>query len=307
MALPTVEFDQVAAGTGSSLVSNFMTRLQARMFAVGWTIMYANSDAIGGGSSSVPAWDKTPANTTSAGRAIYRMPSNDHSRQWYVQLELGWGTNSTNNHQFKITIGTGWDTVDALTGAGSTITYEAGSSSSANVEFLVAASEDGFAFVYASASQAGRWVLVERARDFDGTVGDDLIVMGYAAQITAGYFPDSHAPTYGCVRYRASDGFQYAANRIMLLGPLGGIGAFGGLNNHGTTTSPDGETNVPIGPINASGGVAGLPRLIQAVLGNDAVANTDHPVLIDGGVKLYRAPVTTFGSLGGPVFLVAQE
>lgn len=306
MALPTVHFDQVAAATNSSLISAFMPKLQAVKFDAGWDILYADATAIGGGSSSVPAWDATPTINTSAGRAIYRMPANDHGRQWYVQIELGWGGNASNSHQFKITIGTGWDTVDALTGAGSTITYET-SATATGVEFLVAASEDGFAFIYAITGNAARWVLVERSRDFDGTVTDDLSVMGYAAVTTAGYFPNGHTPQYGCVRYRASDGLQYAANRIMMLGPLASISSFASLSNAGTTTSADGETNVPIGPINASGMVSGLPRLLQAVLGTDAVANTDHPVLVDGGVKLYRAPVTTFAGAAGPVLLVAQE
>lgn len=300
MALPTVHYDRIVAGTNSSLISEFMPKLQALLFAAGWDILYADSDAIGGGSSSIPAWDKTPATNESAGRAIYRMPSNDHSRQWTVQIEPGWGSSTTNNHAFAVTIGTGWDTIDALTGAGSTLAYQS-TASTTGVEVLLAASEDGLAFQYVgTTSNIARFVLVERARDFDGTVSDDLGVLGYAA---GGTFFDQ-LPAYGCARYRASDGMEYASNRWFTLAPANTLNSSANFAT-ASTTSADGEANVPIGPINMSGVPAGLPRLVQIVGQLDAVTNTDHPVLIDGGVKQYRAPATFTSNTY--VVLVARE
>lgn len=299
MSLPTVHYDRIGAGTNASLISNFMPMLQGLLFDAGWDILYADATAIGGGSSSVPAWDATPTTNTSAGRAIYRMPSNDHSRQWFVQIELGWGANAAQNHRFIVTIGTGWDTVDALTGAGNSIDYQAASTST-SLEVLIAASEDGLAFQYVHSSTAARFVLIERARNFDGTVGDDLIVLGYAA---SGTFFDSN-PSYGCARYRASDGLEYASNRWHALAAAA-TPTNSAHYNTSSTTSADGETNLPLGPISMSGIPAGLPRLVQIIGQLDAVANTDHPVTIDGDVRQYRTPATF--AHNAYVVLVARE
>lgn len=300
MALPTVEYARIVAGTNASLISAFMPIFQGLMFDAGWDILYADATAIGGGSSSVPAWDATPTINTSAGRAIYRMPANDHSRQWYVQIELGWGGNAANNHRFIVTIGTGWDSVDTLTGAGNTVTYESGGATT-GLEVLMAASDDGLAFEYVSTNATTtRFVLVERARDLDGTVGDDLILLGYSSN---GTFPDGN-PSYSGMRYRGSDGLEYAVNRWFLLAPTTSPSSFPN-NSTSSTTSADGETNLPIGPICMSGTPAGLPRLVQIVGQLDAVAGTDHPVLIDGGVKQYRTPNSFITS--AYVVLVARE
>lgn len=305
MALPTVHFDQVAAGTNSSTIQNVMTRLQAVMLAATWDLLYADATAIGGGSSGNPAWDATPTNNTSAGKTIWRMPANDHSRQWYVQVEVGWGSNTGNFHRFIVTVGTGFDGVDALTGAGSTITYETGGSASTGLEAIMAASEDGFALFHTSNSQlTARWILVERARDLNGTVNDDLIVCGYASATTAGYFPNV-TPNHGSVRYRASDGLQYAGAPYFALAAVNNAQGMSTLAT-GSTTSADGETNVPVGPVPMSGGIAGIPRLAMMLNANDVVINTDHPVLVDGQVRLYRVQSGTLPS-SGYALAVARE
>lgn len=297
-----VHFDRSASGTNVTLISAYMPRLQALFFAAGWDIIYADSDAIGGGSSGVPAWDKTPATNVSAGRAIYRMPANGHSRQWYVQLEPFWGSNVTLTGM-TIKLGTG-ESAGTLTGAGNALTWGPASASNISQEFMACASEDGFALgVGLSNVNTNMWILVERLRDLDGTVLDDLGVLGSS---NGGSWPDGATGSYGCIRYRASDALQFAANRTFLLTPIASFQSASSWGTGATTTAADGETNVLIGPFNASGGMAGLPRLLLACMVDDSVANTDHPVFIDGSVKLYRTP-TVAPPAGGPRLLFAQE
>lgn len=292
MGLPTVHHDRIVAGTNSSLISAFAPKLHALLVAAGWTILYANADAIGSGSSSNPAWDKTPATNASAGKTIYRMPANDHTRQWCVQIEHGWGTSTANNLTTSITVGTDWDGTSALIDAGGTITY-ASNASTLNLEVLISTSEDGFAFAYAgNTTSLLRWALVERPRAFDGQVTDDLAISGYAV---GGTFPSSNI-AYGCARYRASDGLEYTAAPWAALAHSQGPTSWQGPASGGGFTSADGETGLPIGPLTISGIPAALPRLLLLIHAQDAVAASDHPVFVDEDVRLYRTPVSLVSS-----------
>jgi hypothetical protein len=302
MAIPTVRYDRIAPASNSSLISEFMPRLQAVMFDAGWEIVYADAIAIGGGTGSVPAWDATPVASTSAGVAIYRMPANGFTRQWYAQVELSWGSTVASNHNFIVTIGTGWDAVSALTGAGDTFTWLANATST-GLEVLMSASEDGFAWHYATANAgSNRWVIVERARDFAGTVGEDLIVTGAA---NAGTFVDQSA-TYGAVRYRASDGYQYPTSRhggLTFANSQTAVLAFGALTM--SFTAADGESGLAMGPFCFSGIPSGLPRLLLWMAIPDAVTGTNHPVYVDGSVRQYRTPLSLLTN--APAILIATE
>jgi hypothetical protein len=290
MALPTVYYHRIAPGTDSSLHSEVFPILHGLLDDAGWTTQFIDSDAIGTGSSSAPAWDKTPTVNETAGRAIYSMPANDHSRVWYVQLIPRWGGNVTSNMSLSARIGTGIDGSNELTGAGTEVTWQS-SAASNSLPVMFSVSEDGLALVYDSNSgvtttnvNTFRFVLIERMREFDGTVSDDLGMTGYAA---AGSFGDG-SQIFGCFSYRASDGLEYAVNTTAML-----TGHGTSLTNTGTfttysLTSADGETGMPAGPFVSSGRVWGLPRLLLTMFSSDVVVNTDHPVSVDGGVKLYR-------------------
>ena len=290
MALPTIVFDEIVAGTNSSLISEFMPKLTALLKDAGWTLLYADSDAIGGGSAGTPAWDKSPSMNTSAGVMILKMPLNDHDTDFHLQLEAGWGANVGSNHYFSVTVGTGWDTVDTLTGAGNTFTWQSNAAST-GLQVLMNASEDGFSFYCASSnSGAVRWVLVERARELEnddpGGVSSDLLISGYATQ---GSFPNN-SPASGCVRVR-DDGHEHATNYWAALAMAQHMTGWQ-TPNTGTFTSDDGQYGAPIGPFNVSGRLSALPRLLLLLQQPDAITNTDHPVLIDGGVKQYRTPAS---------------
>lgn len=286
MALPDVHYDRIAAATNSSLHSATMPKFHALLVAAGWTCAYINADAIGTGSAGSPMWDKTPAVTTSCGIAIYSMPLNGHDRAWYVKIEPGWGSNVTTGYSLKVTIGTG-ESSGTLTGAGNEFEYLSTTTSTGN-EVIMAASEDGFAYHHAGTAAASiRFISVERLREFDGTVTSDLGILGAAA---TGTFIDQ-TPYYGCVAYRASDAYEYATNGWFALARVTNYVSFAPAGT-GSTTSADGETGTPIGPVNTSARAWGIPRLLIVVGQLDAVANSDHPVLVDGATRLYRAPVS---------------
>src|SRR5690606_38531163 len=117
-------------------------------FAAGWTLEYADSDAIGGSvDPSTPAWDKTPATNTNAGIAVYRMPANGHTTQWFVRVRPGWGGAANRPHMRGMQLGTSHDGSGNLSGGGAELIPDGSSTQLDNREWLAAVSEDGFAFV----------------------------------------------------------------------------------------------------------------------------------------------------------------
>lgn len=289
MALPTVHFTRIPPTTNGSLHSIIYPALHALLIAAGWTLIYADADAIGTGSSSNPAWDKTPATTQDAGIAIYRMPANDHSRQWFVRLRPYWGA-STNYVAHRFQVGTG-ESGGSLTGAGTERQLISGTAAMQSVEVLMNASEDGFSLTHGN-TWTNISAVIERAREFDGEVTSHLATAWFA-----------QTGNQGSIAYRASDGLEHAAGKWRMLG----------VNNDGTnfaqasstdhtTTDTGGENSVALGPFPFSARLWGLPRLWLLTHITDAVAASDHPVSVDGGVKLYYTLGTT-----NFVALVARE
>ena len=299
MALPTVVHTHIPAATNSSLNAPVGRAIHALLVAAGWTPMYVSPVAIGTGTSENPQWDATPVINTSTGYAIYRMPLNGFTRQWFMRIELAWGASITTALRIDVRIGTDWNGVSELTGAGSTFQFLTNATATANVVNM-AASEDGFAFHHAgTAAGSIRWVLVERVRDHDGTVGDDVCVMGGAI---TGTFPGQNT-YWGAARYRASDGLEYATGQYMLLARPSAFTTFASPTI--STTGVSGETNVPLGPYAFVSEPQGVPRLILCLSIVDVVAGTDHAVYVDGGAKLYRSPGTLVASHYIPI--VARE
>jgi hypothetical protein len=285
MALPTVHYDRIAAATNSSLHSETMPKLHALLVAAGWTVEFINSDAIGTGTSGSPAWDKTPAVSTSCGIAIYSMPLNDHSRAWFVKLEPGWGSSVTNGvqHEGHGRYGRVGGNADGrrqrvrlpwaqrLRPATKSSWPPARTGSRTTTRAPPSAASAG-----STSSACG------------SSTAPSPPTSACSAVRPSGRSP-IRLPYYGCVAYRASDGYEYATNGWMLLARVPPT-----LHSNSatvSTTSADGETGIPIGPVNTSARAWGIPRLILIVGQLDAVANSDHPVLVDGGTKpLPRSP-----------------
>lgn len=288
MALPTVQFTSITASADSGQHAKVFEALSAMLEAAGWAREYIDADAIGTGTAAAPKWDAvTPAASAVAGRAIYSMPLNGHSRSWYVQMSPDWFA-AGDEPSWRFRVGTGIDGSNQLTGAGSPLAVGSDATSSITGQVYVNASEDGFALVHcAAAAVAHRAFLLERARDVDGVVLDDLICWGLGNNVASDTtWPDVSVTSspitavYGmAVGYTAAAGLQelgVAASHV-----------YNGLSTN-TTTGGDGETNIPVGPIVISPQVRGYPRLALVVSPADGVEGTQHAVFVDGSVRIYQ-------------------
>lgn len=293
MATPTVSFFNASAGTNSALLVDWMTQLQSMLFAKGWTLAYADSDAIGNSvDPSTPAWDKTPATNTDAGVAVYRMPANDHDTRWYVRLRPGWAGNTNRPHMRGLTIGDAHDGSGAVSGGGSELAPSVSTAQTDNRQVLIACSEDGFALLLPATTAAVN-VIVERARRSDtGAITDDVLALN----------------TYnGAVSVLARAGVGVVHDHPPLV--LGGFGNSTSPGVFGTAVSLENHdaSDIPIvGPYWLRGHPFFHGRLAFLVSTGDHNNNTDRDLHIDGGAKTYRVAASNQGN-NWAVWAVATE
>lgn len=291
MALPTVHYFEAAAATDAMLISVFMPKLQELLFDAGWTIVFADSDAIGGGSSSVPAWDKTPAINQNAGIAVYRMPTNGHDTAWFVRIRPGWGASNVGRVYIPgVQLGTAHDGSGNVSGGGSESALVAHTANTAKDNgWAIAVSEDGFALLTDAANLVG--VMLERARLLDGTVTDGLILVHQSAStVYAGRYVTA---ALGVVQTRL---------------PVALVGIATGT----TAPTPSLESNdathvVVTGPYFPGGAPFFAPgRLAVTASPADVDAVSDRDINVDGGVKTYRSMNAAIANSGFR-WLVATE
>lgn len=293
MALPTVHYD--ASGpvfTNSTLVVEWMPRLQTLLFAAGWTINYADADAIGTGSAATPAWDKTPVAGAVAGIAIYTMPANGHATAWAVKISPFWSSTSSSYIGFEVTVGTAWDGGTGLTNP--TGVYRAGGfSTSTTEEWHANASEDGFTVWLAGNSTSDAWTVnLERLRAFDGTVGDRLALLMWSAG-----FPTKNGANHG--GYTLSAVIDPTTGEFAATDPVF-------LARFATTTptgppsllSVDGTGASVIGPFPVGDGLHGPPRLFVLTDPVTYVADSEVPIYVDGAYKTYQTADVTYDEFG---------
>jgi hypothetical protein len=149
-------------------------------------------------------------------------------------------------------------------------------------------------------------VSVERVRSMAGVVGEDLVVQGHGPTATSGTLIGFSAGE--CLRYRASDGLEYAVGRYFCLThPASNFSNFTASNaSTMNMTDVNGEIGVPAGPFAGAGFFAGIPRLVFYLHPVNVVNDTDHSVFVDGASRLYRTPAVSYaGALMVP--LLARE
>lgn len=281
-----VNFDHAPAATDSSLLSKWMTSLHARLIAAGWTIEYADSDAIGGGSSGTPAWDKSAAVNTDAGVAVYRMPANGNLTRWFVRLRPGWASHTIRPHMRGITIGNAHNGSGTVTGPGGEMVALTTSTTTSNVEFITAASEDGF-LVFLNAGSNSVLAHVERIRLRSG-VQDELLAIN---------------------KYTVSDLYNVVSETsvtpnvpLLFLNPQSL--SLGALNV--ASHSPYLDSNIELGPYTAFGDPLTLPpRLWRMVTPAAFPGGSTYELDIDGGLKTYR--VADSAVVTGGAIAVATE
>lgn len=294
MAAPTVRYFEAPAGTGSSLLSVWMPKLQELLLDAGWTLEYADSDAIGMSvDPTEPAWDKSPVINTDAGVAVYRMPANGHDTEWFVRLRPGWAANTNRPHMRGVQVGTTHDGSGNVSGGSAEAAPTTSTSQTDNRQILMAVSEDGFFFILPVSSGTAVSVLVERARRSDtGVATDDLLVLntfsGAAAAIARAGVGEVHSVA-PIVLGQFTSGASPAA-----------FGSGVSLQNY------DGSHVPVVGPFWVRGFPFFHPRLAFLVNPGDHVVNTDRDLFIDGAARTYRAAGTVQGS-NWAVWAVATE
>lgn len=294
MALPTIDFDMDAAGAGASTIEIMLPKLHSMLVSAGWTIVYADSDAIGTGSGSNPAWTKTEANSTDAGTVVYRMPANDQTTQWFVKFTARWGAAANRPYITHVQAGTAHDGSGNLSGGGPGITHSTpGNVNSAVMAHQIAVSEDGLAIVWDGGN--GPYLFVERVRTADGTVTDDLLVVLRALATTGNVLRAS---------YTAASGEDLVSD-LVFLGRVQQSGTESALVTVATLVSEAGDSSVLVGPyLSRKAMLAAPPRLLNYIAGSDAAAGATVQQHVDGGAKVYQV-----GSINrGPGYLaVATE
>jgi hypothetical protein len=293
VALPTIYYHRQPIGVDSARVIDFMPKLTELLLDAGWTAEWADSDAIGAGSLLLPAWDKTPATSTAAGNAVFRMPANGHSIQWYVRIEARWGGATSQAQISSLQAGS------AYSGSGTSVTsghsnHSAGllSASTKDHGFTAVASEDGFALhLNGNGVSATPLVWVERCRSPAGVVGDGMFTVTQAS-VSNGTRVSSLRST-GAVQLDASTGAglyfvtRSAGNSITALAA-------------GTSSkNASGQQASLTGPFVQSDDGYSLGRLVVAVGFDDGAQDAFLPVNIDGGIKTYRI-ANTANAANGP-------
>ncbi len=290
MALPTIQyFRDGTAAASSSTLAKVMTKVHDRLIAAGWTIVYADADAIGTGSAGTPAWSKTPGANTDGGIAVYRMPANGLTTQWFVRLRPGWAGATSRFHMRGLTVGPTHDGSGAVSGSGTELMMVAAAVTTDSSAFAVATSEDGFCFdVMVSSNHT--YVLVERARLADGTVTDDVVVyvaysntaLGRVLSATVGEIsndlPIVLAGLNGSAQTSLPSTTGRSATEIVVAGPY-----FGGMF-----------------PLSAP------PRLMICAPTADVSPGSFQTLDVDGGLKTYQAGANT-GGIGPSMILLATE
>lgn len=290
MALPTIQFHSEPAGANASTINKFMTKLHELLDDAGWTIVYADADAIGSGSAGDPAWDKTPAPTTSAGIVVYQMPLNDHTTRWFVRIEPSWGTNNNRVYVSSLSIGDVHNGAGGVSGGGAALVTTQPPSNDIDHQHLIATSEDG---LFLSLVGAGVSVIaaVERPRRVDtAAVTDDAwawLVGGTSAARLA----------------RAGVGEVHSVIPLALAGVINtGPGGHGGA-----VANYDGSEIPIVGPFIPRGFPLYSLRLMGFLSAGDHSANSDRAISIDGGPKTYRCPGAVYGSVAWAYLAVATE
>lgn len=279
-----IHFHHANAGTNSALLTVWMQELHDLLLAAGWTIEYADADAIGGGSSGSPAWDKAPSNNTDAGIAVYRMPVDGARTRWYVRLRPGWASSTVRGYMRGVTIGTTHDGTGEVTGT--EITSANATASTVNAEFAIAASEAGFALIL----NPDVVVSAERARLPSDDVQDGMVVSN-AYGIGNGALVTTVATT--------SFATEIVLRPHQLSSPSIPVGSLESVYLDGPLIA---------GPYRLVGNpFLDVPRLFRLVYtGNDFTAGATIEMDVDGGLKTYRLLNTEVSNAYG-VFAVATE
>lgn len=279
MALPTIVYDYDAAQTDASIPSAVLTKLHGMLVSKGWSIEYADSAAIGGGSANDPAWDTAFSSGADIGTVVYQMPANDHDTEWFVKFTAKWGSADDRWAFTFVQCGVGHDGNGSLSGGGSGVTRSASSGSVVDVAHHVAASEDGLFLLLDGGTSSSIFLLIERMRDSDGTVSDDMLIYMKT---------NTNSNSIGLASYEAGSG-ENAGQSVAIFQRHASGESWSGASFASSLLSGNGERVALVGPYPTGRDPLGSPpRLACLIPTGDATLGSNVQLAIDGGNKAYR-------------------
>ena len=295
--------------TGFGSIQTLGTAIHAALILQGWTIEYANADAIGTGSASNPAWTKTPPNAaiTSAGIVVYRMPSFSVLNRWYLQIEFFWAANVNNCFFTRFTTAQGVNSgTGVLVSAGTTYgtSFNQNNGPNSNGESWLGAWEHGILLSVSSLGGINNGITgFERRRGFDGNVQDDCVsYLCLGAGATGIGFGGSNSSDNMVRSWTVG---ERTAEPLALL--LGQSSSAAGASRAITTfNQPSGNTGYPMGFYTTSGGLGGTVRLMQLWWLTDSNNLSSQDVYVDGANRQYFGASTTI-TPNGQRLLLAQN
>lgn len=267
-------------------IETLAVALHDALIAAGWTIIYADTDAIGTGSSGSPAWDKTPATITDAGRTIYEMTATTATSTRYVEILWRWG-NPVSEWCPQVDIGTGHDGSGNLTGNLGRRGLTDLSGAIGGSDTWVTAHEDGFGVEVYDAQ--GWQFAVDHAWNLDGTVRDDLLIYFRSYSATnASYWTgisDYNRCARGSVVGLDTSGTLIPEHEALFLG-AGGTSTTS-LAPPNTMLAPDGTVGIPAGPYTMLAAGLVMLKSILAFGPSDNALGSTQAVTFDGTNRTY--------------------
>lgn len=273
---------------GTITLQTLMTNLHTNLLAAGWTQEYGTGS---GNTNSTATWTAAQVYNASAGSVVYRMSG--VLNNWRVRLEAIWGSSTGAGYYavgLRITTAKAVNTITGvLTEPGGTyghfISVGLGGlgfgtvfGNADSADNYIVSNENGFLVCFNGSSIGGFVLGVERSRDLDGTLLDDVVVYAMGGSGNQGLSMGFDGSYASCRRSWVSG--EVTPQRLAYAQVVGG----GALN---TTTRPDGQ-GFPTGFYDVSNGFSGQLRLVQLWLVSDAPANnTFRDIFIDSGNKKY--------------------
>lgn len=253
----------------------------------GWTLEYANADAITGGTAAIPGWGKTFASTVSGGIVVYKMPVTTLATRWLVEIELFWNI-TLNIFVARVRTATAVSVAGVLTNPGTQI-GPSGTATNNTGECIVGASEHGFAIGQALGLATGYALCVERKRNLAGVQIDDIVVHGLSTNTASnGLF----TATGGCVNRNLAGGENGSVDYLLVRKTISGGGSYSA--SEPTSLAGAGALRgIAMGPLIASGGLGGMSGHLLFFPINDAPLGNDLTISVAGVDRLFGVAANT--------------
>jgi hypothetical protein len=268
--------------TGQTL-TELGLKLHDLLIQAGWTLEYADINAVGTGTATSPAWDNSFSAFTSGGRVLYKMPVTSLATRWYVEIELYYISNS-NAYDIYFRTAKGVSVAGVAIDPGTLCGFNASSANRVIGEHIVTVTEHGLAVAQALQETTNCYICCERKRTLIGTPIDDIVIHGTGknANVTG------LGASYGTCRSRNTLSGESTAKAYAIL--LETISEGAQSPQVASLSASSGLLAIPAGPFITSGGIGGMSGHIVFFPNADVPTGTDQAVTVDGTNQVFFNP-----------------